>query len=155
MALLMFAATYIPATSYTNFDNDDPIVSQATLSLKTQKGTQYPTDPVMITQGYRFYHPALDLDGITGQPIYPIMSGTVEAVQYSRYAYGNAVYIRHSESLTSLYAHLDKIMVVNGQPVTTGDQIGTMGATGRAYGDHLHLEVRENGVPINPLLILP
>lgn len=155
LGIAMFAATVVPTSNYIDTTADTTKITQSTLSLKTERGTQYPTTVPKISQGYRFYHPAIDIDGITGDPVYPIMSGTVESIQYSKYDYGNAVYVRHSANLVTLYAHLDKIFVNTGTEVTTGNQLGTMGATGRAYGDHLHLEVIENGIQINPMLLLP
>ena len=83
------------------------------------------------------------------------MDGRVFAINYSRYAYGNAILIYHGSEITSLYAHLSKINVTPNQEVTTDMVIGEMGATGRSFGDHLHLEIRDNGVPINPLTVLP
>jgi murein DD-endopeptidase MepM/ murein hydrolase activator NlpD len=83
------------------------------------------------------------------------MDGVVAEIQHSRFAYGNAVIINHDGNLTSLYAHLSKIDVKEGQSITTLTKIGEMGATGHAFGDHLHLEIRKNGLPINPFSILP
>ena len=62
--------------------------------------------------------------------------------------------IDHGNKLSSLYAHLSKIEVEEGQEVTMDTEIGRMGATGRAFGDHLHLEVYDHGKAVNPLTIL-
>lgn len=85
----------------------------------------------------------------------PVMAGTVEAIQYSGFAYGNAVLVRHGDNFSSLYAHLSKITVSEDQKVDLHTVIGEVGSTGRSSGDHLHLEIRENGRPINPLSMLP
>lgn len=156
IALMIVAASYMPGgnTSLTEGSADNT-VAEAPIVINTEQGVQYPVDVIKITQGYKFYHPALDLDGITGDIVRPIMAGTVEAIQYSRWAYGNAVYLDHGNGMSSLYAHLSKINVIEGQKVDIHTELGEMGATGHAYGDHLHLEVRENGRSINPLLILP
>jgi murein DD-endopeptidase MepM/ murein hydrolase activator NlpD len=63
--------------------------------------------------------------------------------------------INHGSDITTLYAHLSKIFVEPNQEVTTDTVIGEMGATGHALGDHLHLEIRDTGKPINPLTVLP
>jgi len=97
----------------------------------------------------------VDFDGVTGDPIHPIMDGRVEAINYSKYAYGNAVLIDHGDNITSLYAHLSKILIKPNQEVTTDTIIGEMGSTGRSSGDHLHLEIRDSGKPFNPLTALP
>jgi murein DD-endopeptidase MepM/ murein hydrolase activator NlpD len=131
------------------------VIKADNLSLNTEKGVKLPVNVRKITQGYRLFHPGVDLDGITGDPIWPIMKGKVEYIQYSRFAYGNAVIINHGNGLTSLYAHLSKILVKEGQEVTTDTLVGLMGSTGRSTGDHLHLEIRDHGVSINPLSVLP
>ena len=156
MALLVAASTIYP--SHTNFQDsnvDNTVISQNIAVLTTQKGVQYPLEQVKITQTYKFYHPAIDLDGITGDAVKPIMAGTIEAVDYSKYAYGNAILVNHGNSITTLYAHLSKILVKIGQDVDMNSVIGEVGATGRSSGDHLHLEIRDHGVPFNPLLVLP
>ena len=95
------------------------------------------------------------MDGLTGDPITPIRKGKVLSISRSKFAYGNSIIVDHGEGMTSLYAHLSKIEVVEGQEVDTFDEIGKMGATGRSSGDHLHLEIRDHGVPVNPLTVLP
>jgi murein DD-endopeptidase MepM/ murein hydrolase activator NlpD len=134
---------------------DEDFVTKAPFVLETKKSIQYPVEKITITQGYKLFHPGLDLDGITSDPIRPVMDGTVEAINYSRFAYGNAVLINHGSDITTLYAHLSKIFVEPNQEVTTDTVIGEMGATGHALGDHLHLEIRDTGKPINPLTVLP
>lgn len=130
-------------------------VTKAPFVLETKKSIQYPIKHVVITQEYKMFHPGLDIDGITGDSIYPIMDGTIEAINYSKYAYGNAILINHGNDITSLYAHLSKILVRPNQEVTTDMIIGEMGASGRAFGDHLHLEIRDGGKPFNPNSVLP
>ena len=128
---------------------------QMPIILNTKHGVQYPVKEIKVTQGYKIFHPGIDLDGITGDPIYPIMAGIIEAIDQSKYAYGNAILINHGNEITSLYAHLSKIEVDVNQEVTNETEIGEMGATGHASGDHLHFEIRDHGKPINPLSILP
>jgi murein DD-endopeptidase MepM/ murein hydrolase activator NlpD len=155
LAILAIASTFFPTTHPFSEEIQESIVTKAPTVFKTEIALQYPVEFVKITQGYRFYHPGVDLDGLTGDSIYPIMSGKVEGIQYSKYGYGNAVLVGHNESIMSFYAHLSRIFVGNDQEVTTSTLLGEMGATGRAYGDHLHLEIYENGKPINPLTFLP
>lgn len=130
-------------------------VLEAQIVLSTEKGIQYPTNPVKITQKYSFFHPGLDLDGLTGDPVKPIKPGKVASVEKSKFGYGNEVIIDHGNQVTSLYAHLSVIEVSEGQEVDMNTQIGKMGSTGRSFGDHLHLEIRDHGKAINPLSVLP
>ena len=158
IALMVIATSFIPSNtlgSEQQIEEEINVISETAVALNTEKGVQYPVENVKITQGYKIFHPGIDLDGITGDPIKPIKAGFVEAISRSKYAYGTAVIINHGNQLTSLYAHLSKILVTEGQEVTINTIIGEMGATGRAYGDHLHLEIRDNGVPINPTSVLP
>jgi len=64
--------------------------------------------------------------------------------------YGNLVVIDHGGGLETRYAHLDRIDVAKGQAITPGQTLGTVGATGRVTGPHLHFEVRRDGQPIDP-----
>lgn len=154
LAVLALISAFASPKTLTTTDPDLAIVSQKQAPLTTQRGTQYPVEEIRITQNYRFYHPALDLDGETGDPIRPIMAGVVESVSYSRYAYGKAITLNHGNGLTSLYAHLDKINVKKGDKVSLETEIGKMGSTGYTSGDHLHLEIRDRGYPINPHSVL-
>lgn len=127
---------------------------QSPIILSTEKGIQFPVENVSITQKYSYFHPGIDFDGITGDPIKPILRGKVITIENSRFAYGKSVIIDHGNGISSRYAHLSKIEVTEGQDVTKDTELGKMGATGRAFGDHLHLEVYDNGKTINPLSIL-
>jgi murein DD-endopeptidase MepM/ murein hydrolase activator NlpD len=155
LALIMVASSFLPSHAGLDIQAEENIVNEInTPPLTTQRGIQYPVETVKITQGFTFFHPGIDLDGLSGDPIRPIMVGVVKAIQESKYAYGNAIIINHGNEITSLYAHLSKILVQEGQEVTLNTIIGKMGSSGRAFGDHLHLEVRDHERPINPLSIL-
>ncbi len=158
IAILVLAASFIPATSsdyLSDFEATDNTFLTQEITLATEKGVQYPLELIQINQGYRVFHPGVDFEGITGDPVVPIMAGVVDSVQYSKYAYGNAVIVKHGAGMSSLYAHLSKINVKPEQIVDTHSVIGLVGSTGYSSGDHLHLEVRSNGYPINPFAVLP
>ncbi|KKP46535.1 MAG: hypothetical protein UR39_C0010G0047 [Candidatus Woesebacteria bacterium GW2011_GWA1_33_30] len=157
MALMIVASSFMTNTAIGNIQTGTPVyaVDGTETPISTEIGTQFPTDLVRITQGYNFFHPGLDLDGITGDTIKPIKKGKVISIDHSKFAYGNSVIIDHGNDLTSLYAHMSKINVTLGQEVTTNTKVGEMGATGRSFGDHLHLEIRDHGVTLNPLSVLP
>lgn len=65
-------------------------------------------------------------------------------------SYGNCVKIDHGNGYATLYAHLDTVAVSYGQVVKQGQVLGRMGSTGKAYGAHLHFEIRKNNKPIDP-----
>ena len=83
-------------------------------------------------------------------PIYAAKDGTVIVSQYSS-SYGNYVVVSHGSGNTTLYAHMSSRKVTVGQYVLQGDVLGITGSTGNSTGPHLHFEVTENGVRINPL----
>jgi len=155
LALMLIATSFVPTDVFANTEAEQSVVGEATVPLTTEKSAQYPVENVRVTQGYRLFHPGIDLDGLTGDPIRPIKKGRVEDISTSKYAYGNAIIVDHGNQITSLYAHLSKIYVQEGQEVNTNTIIGEMGISGRAYGDHLHLEVRDHGIPISPYSVLP
>lgn len=91
--------------------------------------------------------------GIGGNNIYAAQSGTViTAFNDGGYhgGFGNYVVIDHGNGVSTLYAHCRSTVVVEGQKVNKGDVIGYVGTTGWSTGNHLHFEVRINGVSTNP-----
>ena len=108
-----------------------------------------------ITQGYRFYHKAIDIANKGGSTILAADSGTVIGAGWlDGYGYGNRIIIDHGNGFVTLYAHLSTVQVKAGQKVNRGDLIGRMGSTGRSTGTHLHFEIRQGGVLLNPLSFL-
>lgn len=95
------------------------------------------------------FHKGLDLAAEEGTPVLAAASGLVTQAQY-HWSYGNFVEVDHGDGLTTLYAHLDTLTVEEGQTVTAGQQLGTVGRTGNVTGDCLHFEVRENGTVTDP-----
>lgn len=135
---------------------ENRIVSiEAESLIPEKKLLRLPTLNFVLSQKYTFFHPGIDLDGETGDPLFPIAKGVVITTENSRFAYGKAIYIDHGNDYTSLYAHLSEIKVIEGQFVDIDTEIGLMGSTGRSTGSHLHLEIRKNGLAINPLSVLP
>ncbi len=98
-------------------------------------------------------HEGLDIAAEQGEPIRAARSGRV-IFAGERGTYGLTVIIDHGGGLTTLYGHASAILVAEGQWVKEGQVIARVGDTGRSTGPHLHLEVRLNGVPYDPLLCL-
>lgn len=107
-----------------------------------------------ITQGYAFYHKAIDIANRGGGSILAADAGTVVVAGWTSSGYGNHIMIDHGNGYITLYGHLSAIQVKNGQHVNRGDVIGQMGSTGRSTGVHLHFEIRQGGVLLNPLSLL-
>ncbi len=105
--------------------------------------------------GYRWgrWHTGSDLDLETGDPIYSAFDGVVRVVGWNGDGYGRYVLVRHYNGLETLYGHMSKQTVEQGQLVKAGDQLGLGGNTGRSYGSHLHFETRYEGNPFSPLTI--
>lgn len=108
------------------------------------------------------FHTGYDIDGVIGDSVLAAADGTVSFVGgRENYGYGNYIMIDHGQGISSLYGHLDGFAVSNGDTVKRGQVIGYMGNTGFAIayaggdGSHLHFEIREDGVPVNPGIYLP
>ncbi len=102
--------------------------------------------------GARKAHLGVDYAAPTGTPVRTVGDGVVEFAGVQR-GYGNVIYIRHRSNQTTVYAHLSRIGVRNGQRVDQGDLIGAVGSTGASTGPHLHFEFRDNGVHQDPLAV--
>ena len=105
-----------------------------------------------IGQAYWSGHPALDIGGWIGAPVKAADAGYVAlAASGWNGGYGNHVIIDHGNGFSTLYAHLNSIYVRPGENVARGAEIGSLGNTGNSTGPHLHIEIRYQGVPRNPL----
>jgi len=100
--------------------------------------------------GVTEFHKGIDIPANAGANIYAANAGTVVTATY-HYSYGNYVIIDHGGGQATLYAHCSKILVKVGDKVKQGDVIAKVGTTGYSSGNHLHFEVRINGVAVNPL----
>jgi murein DD-endopeptidase MepM/ murein hydrolase activator NlpD len=118
--------------------------------VRTEHSVRLPIDSYRITQGYHFFHPALDFAAAKGAPVYTIMEGTVEEAKYGRFGYGNVVTVNHGNGLKTLYAHLSKIAVKEGEVLGRNAIVGLIGSTGWSTGPHLHFQLWENDKLINP-----
>ncbi len=98
-------------------------------------------------------HQGLDFRVPSGTPVAAVNSGRVILARLLFFE-GNCVVIDHGQGLLTLYLHLSKFSVKEGDDVSKGQPIGLSGGTGRATGPHLHLAVRWQGVYLNPQVLL-
>ncbi len=109
-----------------------------------------------VTQRYWHGHRAIDVGARNGAPIVAADSGFVVKASHGwNGGYGRMVMIDHGNGIVSLYAHMNTIYVRQGENIRKGEQLGTVGNTGRSTGPHLHFEIRHNGVARNPFYYLP
>lgn len=95
------------------------------------------------------FHSGVDLAAPTGTPILATAGGRV-IYAGEKSGYGNVVEIDHGNGLVTRYAHASRLAVREGDVVLPRQHIADVGSTGRSTGPHLHMEVLENGAPINP-----
>ena len=95
-------------------------------------------------------HSGLDIAAPYGTTIKAAASGTVTYSGNAGDGFGNYVIISHGNGVTTVYAHCSSLLVSAGQTVSQGEAIARVGSTGNSTGNHLHFEVRKNGVTLNP-----
>lgn len=111
--------------------------------------------------GYRFhpiseefdFHYGIDLTADAKEPIYAVIGGIVRVSKTDK-SYGNYIIIDHYNGFSTLYAHCSKLLAKEGDIVLRGEKIALVGKTGEATGNHLHFEVRINGIKYDPDFVL-
>ncbi len=143
-----------------------PLDGDAGLSLNELKPTAQPVTPYEMpfpcgevwSGSTRSRHSpsvrAVDFNrsgGDSGLPVVAAAPGTVvtSVVGKKKSSYGQYVVVDHGNSESSLYAHLDAVLVTVGQVVSAGTQLGTVGNTGNSSGSHLHFEERLGGAVVD------
>lgn len=119
----------------------------------------WPVDDARMTRGFlpqkRRPHLGIDLAAKRGTPILAAQGGMVIYTGREFRGYGKMVLIESGKGWATLYAHMDRILVQEGQKIAQGQVLGAMGRTGHATGVHLHFEIRKDKGPIDPLPLLP
>ncbi len=129
-------------------------------SKLAQPNFEWPVEKARFSRGFLpgnrpRPHLGVDLAGPRGTPIYAAHSGKVVFAGTGFTGYGRFVIIETGSEWASFYGHLDSIKVKLGEQINKGDFLGTMGATGRATGVHLHFEIRYGKKAVDPLHYLP
>lgn len=128
---------------------------------------EWPVDEAKLTRGFfaeprkvrksrkKRPHLGIDLAASKGTAIFAAHDGTVIYVGRAFKGFGRLIMIEGKKGWASLYAHLSKSHVYEGQKVRQGERIADMGSTGRSTGPHLHFEIRTLKGPVDPLGYLP
>ena len=105
--------------------------------------------------GYR-WHPGLDIGILQSLDVGAAADGVVVLAGFmpGYDGYGAIVAVEHRDGYSTLYAHLARPLVHPGQHVWTGERIGIAGCTGWCTGTHLHFELRRDGIPLDPTLLI-
>ena len=132
-------------------------VAAPAVPAPTGGGWTWPVNGTLTSPyGYRWgrMHEGIDIGAPYGTPVVAAMAGTVTYAG-SMSGYGNIVLIDHGGGMSTAYAHQNSLVVGTGAAVAAGQQVGTVGSTGRSTGPHLHFEIRAGGSPQDPLGYLP
>jgi murein DD-endopeptidase MepM/ murein hydrolase activator NlpD len=126
---------------------------------ETRPLIDWPVDRARLTRGFfthkRRPHLGIDLAGPRGTPVLAAHHGVVIYAGRDFRGFGKMLIIEGENGWASLYAHLDQILVQEGQRISQGLTVAKMGNTGRSTGNHLHFELRKDKVPVDPLNYLP
>lgn len=131
--------------------------SAATLAGSIASGSGSEPSTPIITSGFGFrnldgvtrHHDGIDIAMPYGTPIRALWDGQVSYAGW-RSGYGLVVVVDHGQGKQSLYAHASSLCVLPGDAIHAGDVVGNVGATGHAFGPHLHFEIRYDNVPVDP-----
>lgn len=154
-SLLAGVSTY-PTQAYEFTGEDVQYIDAAEISaIVTEETFEFPVEEYRGTsQGYGKYHPGVDLRAPVGAKIHPVTRGKVIKVEYLRYGYGHYVVIEHDKGLQTLYAHMEEVLVSEGDELEKKSVIGTVGMTGLSTGPHLHLEMVQESRYLSPQSVL-
>ncbi len=130
---------------------------------KNAMPTRYPIADSYITSGFGYradpfgggsqLHKGVDFEANTGDPVLAVGDGVV-TFSGVRSGYGNVIEVDHGNGYVTRYAHNSRLLGQAGDLVRGGQEIAKAGSTGRSTGAHVHFEVWENGVVVNPLQFL-
>jgi murein DD-endopeptidase MepM/ murein hydrolase activator NlpD len=167
LALIIFgiSSVILPVKTdrvFAGFVSSSELNEQGTITVKpttavvisTESKYQIPVELIGISQEFNTYHNGVDMRSAFGSNVHPIADGVVIDVLRTGWGYGQALIIDHDEEVSSLYAHLKNIYVDVGAHVDQNTVIAQVGLTGTTTGPHLHLEIHQNGIAVNPQIFL-
>jgi murein DD-endopeptidase MepM/ murein hydrolase activator NlpD len=128
---------------------EQQLMLQAMPSIWPVKG--FVTKEFTVTGGEKnpLYHPGMDIAAERETPVLVVADGIVEMSGFDE-TYGWMVEVDHGYGVRTVYGHNARNLVKTGDRVTRGTTIAFVGSTGKSTAPHLHFEVRENGVPVDP-----
>jgi len=136
-----------------------PSTAAAHTDAGWQVSLQWPAQGTITSpfgrDGYR-WHPGLDIGILRSLDVHAAADGVVVLAGFmpGYDGYGAIVAVEHRDGYSTLYAHLARPLVHPGQQVWTGEKIGIAGCTGSCTGTHLHFELRRDGIPLDPTLLM-
>lgn len=132
------------------FEHVSAVAPETTFSMPAEGTISSPFgwrfDPI---NHKRAWHTGLDIRANEGSAVTASMQGTVKFAGQDN-ELGNMIIIDHGNGMETVYGHNSELLVREGDTVTSGTQIAKVGSSGRTNGSHLHFEIRQNGLSINP-----
>ena len=132
--------------------------------LKVEGKAGWPLEKGTLTSGFGYredpfgggqiFHRGLDIAADEGTAIAAMFFGTVTDAGESS-SYGHYIKLYHGNGLEVMYAHCSKITATKGDTVEAGDKVAEVGSTGNSTGNHLHIEIRKDGISYNPISVVP
>jgi murein DD-endopeptidase MepM/ murein hydrolase activator NlpD len=136
-----------------------PLPALTTVPEQYTGSMRWPLDAYIVSSDYGArwgkMHKGLDLAADVGEPVYAIADGEVIYAGDGLRGYGNVVILRHDRKTSSLYAHNSELKVKQGDIVKQGTLIALLGSTGHSTGPHVHFEIRDGDLAVNPHDRLP
>lgn len=147
----------LPAANQTQSASSIPSsTAPSDLNDNAQIGWIWPANGRLISQ-FSTKAPVnkgVDISGALGESVLASAAGTVVYAGQGLRGYGNLVIVKHDDTFLSAYAHASRILVNEQDVVKAGQKIAEIGSTGTDKVK-LHFEIRQNGMPVNPLQYLP
>jgi murein DD-endopeptidase MepM/ murein hydrolase activator NlpD len=153
---LVFSASVLPIHAF-DYATSRPQYVDGTVFVPTTTEASYAFPvlrPLGVSQGYGRFHPAVDIRAPRGSEVVAIADGVVIETKDLRSGYGKYVRTLHEGEVVALSAHLDTVSVSSGEKISKGQQLGTVGMTGRTTGPHLHFELSQSGRYVDPMSLM-